>query len=56
MDFRKYSLKELVNNVKTKKVSAKEMTEASINNISKYDKTLNAFCAVNFDDALKQAE
>ena len=56
MDFRKYSLKELVNNVKTKKVSAKEMTEAAINNISKYDKTLNAFCAVNFDEALKQAE
>ena len=55
MDFRKYSLKELVNNVKTKKVSAKEMTEAAINNIGKYDKTLNAFCAVNFDDALKQA-
>ena len=36
MDFRKYSLKELVNNVKTKKISAKEMTEAAINNISKY--------------------
>ena len=56
MDFRDYSLKELVNNVKTKKISAKEMTEAVINNIEKYDKTLNAFCAVNFEDAFKQAE
>ena len=47
MDFRDYSLKELVNSIQTKEISAKEMTQAAIDNIEKFDDKLNAFCPVN---------
>ena len=56
MDFRDYSLKELVNNIQTKKISAKEVTLAALNNIDKYDGEINAFCSVNYEDAISQAE
>ena len=56
MDFRDYSLKELVNSIQTKEISAKEMTQAAIDNIEKFDDKLNAFCSVNPEDALLQAE
>ncbi|MBV05763.1 MAG: amidase, partial [Gammaproteobacteria bacterium] len=56
MDFREYSISELVNKVKTKTVSVKELTESTLNNIEKYDKEINAFCALNGEEAIKQAE
>ncbi len=56
MDFRDYSLKELVKKIQTKKVSARELTQAALDNIDKYDDKLNAFCSVNHEDALLQAE
>ena len=56
MDFRDYSLKELVKKIQTKKVSARELTQAALDNIDKYDDELNAFCSVNHEDALLQAE
>ena len=56
MDFRDYSLKELANKIHTKEISAKEMTQAALDNIDRYDVKLNAFCAVNHEDALLQAE
>ena len=43
MDFRDYSLKELVKKIQTKKVSARELTQAALDNIDKYDDELNAF-------------
>ena len=33
MDFRDYSLKELVSNVQGKKISAKELTQSALDNI-----------------------
>ena len=56
MDFRDYSLKELVSDIQTKKISAKEVTLAALNNIDKYDGEINAFCSVNYEDAISQAE
>ena len=56
MDFRNYSLKELVTNIQTKKMSAKEVTQSALDNIQKYDGELNSFCSVNPEDALLQAE
>ena len=56
MDFRNYSIEELVNKVKTKEVSAKEITQAAIDNIERIDGEINAFCATNHEDALIQAE
>ena len=56
MDFRDYSLKDLVNNVQTKQMSAKEITQSALDNIQKYDGELNSFCSVNPEDALLQAE
>ena len=56
MDFRDYSLKELANKIHSKEISAKEMTQAALDNIDRYDVKLNAFCAVNHEDALLQAE
>ena len=37
MDFRDYSLKELVSNVQGKKISAKELTQSALDNIDKFD-------------------
>jgi len=49
-------LKELANRFTLKEISAKEMTQAALDNIDRYDVKLNAFCAVNHEDALLQAE
>ena len=38
MDFRDYSLKELVSNIQNKKISAKEVNQSALDNIEKYDK------------------
>ena len=54
MDFRDYSLKELVSNVQGKKISAKELTQSALNNIEKFDGEINAFCSINVEDALLQ--
>ena len=43
MDFRNFSIEELVNKVKTKEVSAKEITQAAIDNIERIDGEINAF-------------
>ena len=56
MDFRDYSLKELVSNVQGKKISAKELTQSALDNIEKFDGEINAFCSINPEDALLQAE
>ena len=56
MDFRDFSINELVNKVKSKEMSAREMTEAALSNIETMDKAINAFCALNADAALDQAD
>ena len=56
MDFRDYSLKELVSNIQGKKISARELTQSALNNIEKFDGEINAFCSINPEDALLQAE
>ena len=56
MDFRDYSLKELVSNVQGKKISAKELTQSALDNIENFDGEINAFCSINPEDALLQAE
>ena len=56
MDFRDHSISELVKKVKNKEISAKELTESALSNIKKYDDAINAFCALNTEDAIKQAE
>ena len=37
-------------------MSATEVTQAALDNIDKYDGELNAFCAVNHEDAINQAK
>jgi len=56
MDFRDHSISDLVKRVKNKEISAKELTESAISNIEKYDDAINAFCALNNEEAIKQAE
>ena len=55
MDFREYSINQLVTKIKSKEISAKELTQETLDNIVTLDKTLNAFCSVIDQDALKQA-
>ena len=55
MDFRDYLISDLVDKVKSKDISAGEMTAAALENIENHDKVLNTFCAVNFEDAIDQA-
>jgi aspartyl-tRNA(Asn)/glutamyl-tRNA(Gln) amidotransferase subunit A len=56
MDFRDYSISELVNKVKSKEMSAREMTQAALSNIETQDKAINAFCALNAEAAIAQAD
>jgi len=56
MDFRDYSISELVQKVKSTEMSARELTQAALANIEKLDNVINAFCAVNAEDALAQAD
>lgn len=55
MDFRDYSISELAGKVQSKDISAKEITSSALSNIENQDKIINAFCAVNPEDAIKQA-
>ena len=55
MDFRDYSISELTGKVQSKAISAKEITSAALSNIENQDEIINAFCAVNSEDAIKQA-
>ena len=56
MDFRDYSIIDLVKKIKGKEVSAHEVTSSAIANIETKDKLINAFCAVKFEEALTQAD
>ncbi len=54
-DFNKNSLSEIVNLIKTKKVSSLEITNHFIKNIEK-SKKLNSFITTCFEEAVKKAK
>jgi len=56
MDFRETTVERLVGDVHARRLSARELTQAAIANIESLNPKLNALCAVDFDDALRQAE
>jgi Asp-tRNA(Asn)/Glu-tRNA(Gln) amidotransferase A subunit family amidase len=56
MDFRDYSISELVGKVRGKEMSARELTQAALTNIETQDKVINAFCALDAEGALAQAD
>ena len=55
MDFRKTSIVELASDIAQGKVSATEITQATIENICQLNPAINAFCAVDEEAALEQA-
>ena len=56
LDFRTSSLDDLTRAVKAKEVSARELTQHSLDRIEKLDPTYNAFVAVDADRALDEAD
>jgi aspartyl-tRNA(Asn)/glutamyl-tRNA(Gln) amidotransferase subunit A len=55
MDFRTTTLEQLVSDLRTRRISARELTDAALLNIKQANTELNAFCAVRIDDARAQA-
>src|ERR1700733_11290114 len=52
IDFRTTSLAELTRSVRTKEISARELTQAALDRIQRLDPTYNAFVAVDGERAL----
>jgi aspartyl-tRNA(Asn)/glutamyl-tRNA(Gln) amidotransferase subunit A len=55
LDFRTTSLADLAHAVRTKEVSARELTQAALDRIDKHNPTYNAFVAVDAERALTDA-
>src|ERR1700722_10429333 len=55
IDFRTTSLAELTRSVRTKEISARELTQAALDRIQRLDPTYNAFVAVDGERALAEA-
>jgi aspartyl-tRNA(Asn)/glutamyl-tRNA(Gln) amidotransferase subunit A len=56
MDFRKTTIEQLMSDLRARRVSARELTDAALENIKRLNTDLNAFCAVRGDDAREQAD
>lgn len=56
MDFRETSVVALSEQVRLKKISARELTEAALGNIDRLDGEINSFCATNPAQALADAD
>jgi len=56
IDFRTTSLTELARSVRTKEVTARELTQAALGRIQRLDPTYNAFVAVDEERALAEAD
>ncbi|HJL61325.1 MAG TPA: amidase [Pseudomonadales bacterium] len=56
MDFRETTVIDLVKQVNAKEMSARDLTEAALDNIQRLDGDINSFCAVNSEQALKDAD
>jgi Asp-tRNA(Asn)/Glu-tRNA(Gln) amidotransferase A subunit family amidase len=55
-DFRTTTLAALAHSVRTRQISAKELTEAALRRIERYNPTYNAFVAVDGDLAIEHAD
>ena len=56
MDFRMTSVVDLAEQVRSKKVSSRELTQAVLDNIERIDSEINSFCAINAEQALVDAD
>lgn len=56
MDFRQITVQALAEQVRSRSISARELTEAALTNISNLDAEINSFCAVNSEQALAEAD
>src|SRR5579859_6256302 len=56
LDFRTTSLEGLAHSVRSKEVSARELTETALDRIERLDPTYNAFVAVDAERALHEAD
>ncbi len=56
MDFRTTSVVELASQVSSGEISARELTQAALDNIERFDGELNCFCALNPEQALGEAD
>lgn len=56
MDFRETSVVALSEQVRLKKISARELAEAALGNIDRLDGEINSFCAINPTQALADAD
>ena len=56
MDFRTTSITALAEQVRNREVSARELTQAALDNIDRLDGEINSFCAVNAELALADAD
>ena len=56
IDFRTTSLAELTHSVRTKEISARELTQAALDRMQRLDPTFNAFVAVDGERALAEAD
>ena len=56
IDFRTTSLADIAKAVRTKQISARELTQESLDRIQRYDPTYNAFVAVDGEKALTDAK
>ena len=56
IDFRTTSLESLAHSVRTKEISARELTETALDRIDRLDPTYNAFVAVDAERALHEAD
>ena len=56
MDFRMTSVVDLAEQVRSKQVSSRELTQAVLDNIERIDGEINSFCAINAEQALVDAD
>lgn len=56
MDFRKTTVASLAEDVIARRVSARELTQAALDNIDRLDGEINSFCAVDHEQALSDAD
>ncbi|HKI73370.1 MAG TPA: amidase, partial [Pseudomonadales bacterium] len=56
MDFRKTTVVALAEQVRRRQVSARELTQAALENIERLDPVYNSFCSVHAEAALAEAD
>ncbi len=56
MDFRMTSVVDLAGQVRSKKISSRELTQAVLDNLERIDGEINSFCAIDAEQALVDAD